>query len=152
VWKIGGSGTSHDGAPTYTFVNDPRGGFVHEHDARLSTDGNTLTVYDNRTGRPGEVARAVQYELDANARHATLVWSHDAPAGVPSFGLGSVRSQPDGAYVVCWADHAPMMQEVDADGTVLFQITRGADVPSYRVVKEPLASFDRATLRADAGL
>ena len=152
LWKLGGSGRSKDLARTLQIIDDPTyGDIIHQHDARLSADGTLLTLYDNRTGHPGEVARAVAFALDLNANQARLTWSYAAPAGVPSFGLGSVRRQSDGATVIGWANHEPLMQEVDADGTTLLQFSRPADVPSYRAVKEPLASFDRATLRATAG-
>lgn len=151
VWKLGGS------APLTGTLLDVRGPSgtpatagqrpAAPHDARISPTG-TITVHDNHLGG---VARASEFEVDAAAGTATLIWQFTSPnAGGAT--LGSVRRQPDGATVIAWGEgHAPWLQEVDSDGTIDLEI----DLPSpeliYRGIKVPAATWTRAELRSAAG-
>ena len=117
------------------------------HDARVLANGN-VTLHDNHVGG---VARAGEYVIDVNAGTATLVWQHLSrnPTGAT---LGSVRRQADGSTVIGWGEgRTPWLEEVGPDGRTTFEIDVTSGENFYRVVKVPLATFDRATLRALAG-
>jgi hypothetical protein len=149
VWRLGGN------ASTFSFPDDPYGGPARQHDARLASDGATLSLVDNRTDRAGETARAVVYGLDTVHHTATLVFSKDFTAPLTgetwSGGLGSLRRQPDGHVVVGWGDQTmPQLTEYDASGTPVLGVDM-IEAWSYRAVKEPPSAFDRQELRASAG-
>ncbi len=159
VWKVGGTTTTKDtavGAKVLAVTNDPRGGPARQHSATITSSGNLL-LFDNRTPftAPGSPsigpARAVEYALDLAAGTATLVWHLDNPTGRDAFGLGSVHRFEDGDTLVNWGPIQPVMVQYDAANAVQWQITQPTGGIGYRVVKEPPASFDRATLRALAG-
>jgi len=141
-------------ASNITF-NDPpfTDGFARPHDAHFLPNGNLL-VFDNRT--PGVHtpitgnARAVEYRIDGTV--LTRVADRDVPGNGVSFGLGSARRLADGGLVVNWGGIAnPAFGEYGADGVERLQVSIGGGRLPYRVVKEPLATFDLAELRATAG-
>ena len=72
----------------------------------------------HRRPSPGKM-RAVEYVLDPVAHTATFVWQRpiDGPcsnAACKSFGIGSVRRQPDGNTVIAWGgESSPAFTEVD---------------------------------------
>jgi hypothetical protein len=149
LWRLGGNASS------FVFLDDPYAGPARPHDARLSADGTTLTLVDNRTERTGENARVAFYRLDVANQTARLIWW--APFVAPltgeawSSGLGSARAHADGHVVVGWGDQtSPQLTEYDA-GRRPVLVVETPDSWGYRVVKEPASSFDRATLRATAG-
>jgi hypothetical protein len=159
VWKVGGLATTKDaavGAKVLAVTNDPRGGPARQHSATITSNGN-LVLFDNRTPftAPGSpsigAARVVEYALDLVANTATLVWRFDNPTGRDAFGLGGVQRLVDGDTLVDWGPIQPVMVQYDAANAVQWQISQPTGGIGYRVVKEPPASFDRATLRALAG-
>ena len=91
-------------APRLNIVNDPLGGPLRMHDARL--DGDVLTMHDNRTSS-GQPSRFVEYRIDTSDPDssmwtATLLRQIDAPFGNTSGSLGSARAADDGSVVVGW--------------------------------------------------
>ena len=119
------------------------------HDARLN--GDVLTVFDNRTAM-GQPARAVAYRIDAVAGTATMLWQIQNPTGLSSPGLGVNRVGPDGSVLVDWGGGLqPMFQEFTAAGVPMMTIAQVGGGASYRIVKEPSASFNATQLRATAG-
>ena len=153
-WVLGGMQDLLVRSQRVDVVNDPLGGILRPHDARL--DGNLLTIFDNRTDttQPG---RAVTYELNAGATTATLVRQIRQPDGLPSPAQGSHRVAEDGSALISWGRLIPNFQEYDAFNELMLSITQldpSNDLPdgfAYRIVKEPSASFDRTELRAAAG-
>jgi hypothetical protein len=141
------------GAPRLEIVGDPWGGPRRQHDARLEAVGGTLllTVYDNRTGMVGQTARVVVYEIDEVALTATMVREIRNPGGAISGALGSARLADDGSVLVNWGQLQPMFQEFDASNELQLSITQEPARSTYRIVKYPPSSFDRATLRVNAG-
>ena len=151
VWKLGGSPNVKDGATSLSIVGDPLGGPKGMHDARLQADGS-LTLFDNQLGTP-QATRAVRYSLDAGggaaATAATLVRSYARPDGANIGTMGSVRSTAEGNLVIGWGAGLPLVTEVDAGNRVVLQID-GPAGGSYRSVREPSASFNRAVLRSSS--
>jgi hypothetical protein len=91
--------------------------------------------------------RAAEYAIDANAHTATFVWQRpiDGPCSTPtckSFGLGSVRRQPDGNTVIAWGgESSPAFTEVDPAGNALLQVSLPVANLTYRVVKVPATAL-----------
>jgi Arylsulfotransferase (ASST) len=159
IWKVGGTPTTKDtavGAKILTVLNDPLGGPARQHSATITPTGNLL-LYDNRTPftAPGSPsigpARAAEYQLDLTANTARLVWRLDQSTGRSAFGLGSVIRFTDGDTLIHWGVIQPLMIQVDAASNLQWQIFQPTGGYGYRVAKEPVASFDRSTLRALAG-
>jgi outer membrane protein assembly factor BamB len=70
LWRLGVDGD---------FEMDPADYFYHQHSPELQPDGNIL-LFDNGTARPkvhgGEYSRALELEVDEEARTARAVWSY----------------------------------------------------------------------------
>jgi|GEM_PF-2180949 len=128
-------------------IGDPLGGPRRPHDARL--DGDILTLFDNQTATTDQ-ARAVAYEIDAEAGTATLLWQIAEPFGRVSNGLGSIRVNPDGSRLINWGGLQPMFNEFDADGELLLSIGAASSSQAYRVVKYEPSAFDIDELRDGA--
>ncbi len=157
LWKIGGyTSTNHDGAIYFPVLGDPLGTFSLAHDIRL-IDGNHLTMFDNRANAAtaGKM-RAVEYSIDAAAHTVNFVWQRpiDGPCTNPackSFGLGSVRRQPDGNTVIAWGGEPnPAFSEVDPDGVSLLDVSLPGGSLTYRVVKVPATALDLNELHQTA--
>ncbi len=146
-WILG-SGSTNPAA--LTIIGDPLGGPLRPHDARLN--GDVLTLFDNRHANGlGQAARAVAYRIDDVANTATMLWQIANPTGQSSFGLGSTRVAADGDVLVAWGGLQPLFQEFTSSGDPLMTITQEGGGNSYRIVKEPPASFDINVLRSNAG-
>ncbi len=146
VWKLSGNAPTEVGAQHLTLVGDPSGGTRRQHDARILPNGN-ITVFDNETGRTTETARAVQYAINTSAGTATMVREWRSQSG-PSAAMGGTRLQSDGSIVICWGSSPPLFTEIDQFGSVLLNVAQLPTGAGYRIVKEPLSSFNAATLRA----
>jgi Arylsulfotransferase (ASST) len=154
AWKLGGTATTHDsgaGAKVLAITDDPRGGPKRQHSATMLPNGNVL-LFDNRTSLGVSIgpARAAEYALDLTGNTAKLIWHLDHPTGQGAFGLGSVSRLGDSDTLINWGPLQPTIVEYDAANVAQLTINEPNGI-GYRVVKEPPASFDRATLRANAG-
>jgi hypothetical protein len=148
LWKIGGyTATNPDGATHFDVLGDPLGTFSLAHDVRLIS-GDHLTMFDNRANATTAGAmRAVEYAIDATAHTIAFVWQRpiDPPCSnalCKSFGLGSVRRQPDGNTVIAWGGESdPAFTEVDPVGKALLQVSLPVANLTYRVVKVPQSAL-----------
>ena len=83
-----------------------------------------------------------------------FVWERpvDKPcnnAACKSFGLGSVRRQPDGNTVIAWGgEWAPAFSEVDPDGVSLLDVSLPGGSLTYRVVKVPAVALNLDAMHA----
>ena len=147
VWKLGGTAANHDNAPSLQVLNDPLGGPKRQHDARLLADGS-ISLFDNHFDGTA-ASRAAVYAIDTVAHTATLARSYARPDGAEVGTMGSTQLTADGHLVIGWGQNAPLMTEVDSNNKLVLELS-GPDGGSYRAVKEPLASFDRAVLRSSS--
>ncbi len=146
VWKLSGNAPTESGAQHLRLVGDPFGGTRRQHDARILPNGN-ITLFDNQSARTVEGARAVQYAINTSAGTATMVREWRYQPG-PSIGMGSARLQSDRSIVICSGLSPPLFSEIDAFGSILLSVEQLPWAVGYRAVKEPLSSFNAATLRA----
>jgi hypothetical protein len=126
-WKLGGTTTDE----SLTVLDDPLGDHPlgGQHDARLLPDG-TLTLHENGTylGRP---PRLVRYQLDLDARTATLIEQITDPEITSSFCCGGTRRLPGGDWVASWGSTG-LVAEYAADGSPLLRLNFPGGVFSYR--------------------
>jgi hypothetical protein len=142
LWKLGGTTTPE----SLTIVGDPLAGedFGGQHDARLSPDGRTLTLFDNGTRRD-RPPRALRYTIDPVARTATLVQS--VTEAVPeTFCCGSARLLPGGHWVTSWGDRS-LLTEADSSGARIFALRFAGARSTYRAEPVLPGTLPRSALR-----
>jgi hypothetical protein len=114
IWRLGGRRNQ------FTFQGTSVPAFARQHSARAYASSGLLLL-DN-VGDPTE-SRAERYVLDEVAHTAQLVESHGA--GVVTLIGGSVQDLPNGRMLVSFGT-AGRVQEFDATGRVVWEITEGA--------------------------
>jgi outer membrane protein assembly factor BamB len=127
MWRFGGKDARHH---DFEIINDPLGGFSHQHCARW-LGNNHILLFDNGNYHSPGMSRAVEYELDEENMTATLVWSYEDGSTWTRF-MGSVQRLPDGNTVICWGNHNNVITEVRPDGTKAFEISIPSDMYTYR--------------------
>ena len=80
-------------------AGDPRGGFSHQHSARIF--GDEIWLFDNGN-RYKRASRVAVYKLDASSGAASFVREFVEPNGEARSARGSVQVLPDGAVLVGW--------------------------------------------------
>jgi hypothetical protein len=119
VWKLGGSPRPE----SLQLMNDPHGGIIGQHDARLHADG-TVSIYDN--GKPGQAQgrppRAVRYLVNAGDKTATMTEQVSDGGVAESFCCGSARRLPFGNWVMGWGG-TPEVTENTPNGGRVFQLS-----------------------------
>ena len=132
MWRLGGR---YDPNNEFTFINDPLGGFSAQHHPVILPNGNLL-LFDNGTAHDPQVSRAVEYELDSDAKTATLVWSYSN--GQYAAGMGSVQRLENGNTVIGWgSSQGVAVSEVTLAGDVVFELTLPPTEISYRAYRLP---------------
>ncbi len=150
LWKLGGNAPTSPTTKDLTPIGDIYGGPHAQHDARLLPNGH-LSMFDDESGHPDRTARGIEYALDLNAGTATVVWQYFNPTGNHSNAMGSTRRYADGSTVIGWGLLNELFDDIGPwDNRTLYLVQKPLGI-GYRVIKEPLSSFDAATLRANAG-
>ena len=120
-------------------VGDPRGGFSHQHYARIV--GNRLFVFDNGNLFPDLPSRAVVYQLDSQPANR-MVFEFPEPNGKQRYSLGSVQLLKDDQLLIGWGAVNEMDMDKPqravsivnmADGKEVFSIDMAPSWLSYRV-------------------
>jgi hypothetical protein len=153
LWRLGGPHSD------FSFVNDPLNGFSCQHDIRV-VGHRRYTVFDNGNDHHPPVSRAVEYELDPNARTATLVWEYRAVPDRYAYHQGNAQRLSNGNTLINFVlAEYPKVTEVNRDGEIEFEmdfVHRGTI--AYRVFRFPWTGlverpylvveshFDRVTL------
>lgn len=121
MWRLGGKNSD------FSFINDPQGGFSHQHSVSQLDNGHIL-VYDNGNLHSPPQTRVVEYELDEENMTATLVWSYQMDDRF-TFATGSVQRLPNGHTLIGWGTEfvgmsstTPRITEVDENGEVVMNI------------------------------
>lgn len=153
-WYIGAESVA-GAADRLAVLDDPLGGPLRTHDARM--DGDVLTLHDNRSGS-GQPSRAVAYRIDTSAVDpadwtATMLWQIEHPEGRNNPSLGGVQVTDDGTVLVGWGQVDPLFTEhAVVGGAELMRWSRvDSTMTAYRIVKYPIDTFDPAALRDAAG-
>lgn len=128
-WRVGGL------YGEYEFVNDPWDGFSKQHAAHVLPNGNLL-LYDNGTDVEPKESRAVEYELDHDAKTATLVWEYRHSPPLYTAFVGYVHRLANGNTWVAFSFGGRVV-EVEPDGDVVWEgqlEVAGQNALAYRVV------------------
>jgi hypothetical protein len=142
LWKLGGKHT-----PQSLKIENDRyhpHDFGGQHDARLSDDGRTLTLYDNATKR-SRPARALAFKLDLQHRRARLVQDVRFPRVGRSICCGSARLLPGGHWVIDWGNTS-WVTELKRSGDPVIRIHFESGLASYRAIPIRRADLSRAAL------
>jgi hypothetical protein len=114
LWKLGGS----DG--NFTFLDDPLQGFSLQHGIRELANGNLL-LFDNGASHDPPQSRAVEYQLDLNARTARMVWQYDANPALFAFAMGFAQRLQNGNTLVTYGI-LPYVHEVNRAGELQWSL------------------------------
>lgn len=135
-WMLGGKFSR---ATPNRPVGDPRGGFSHQHYARIV--GNRLWVFDNGNLFPDLPSRAVAYQLNSDPPNR-LVFEFKEPNGKQRYSLGSVQPLANHQLLIGWGavngpdlgapQRAVSIVDTD-DGKEVFSIDMAPGWISYRV-------------------
>ena len=134
VWRLGGRAKSNQ----FTILGDPRG-FSHQHHARIQPDGH-LTLFDNGNDVVPNQSRALEYELDENAKTAKLVCEYHHTPNLYGGALGDVQKLTGGGTMICWGATAANVKfsELDAAGHVVYDAGFAPNTyNTYRALKGP---------------
>lgn len=132
IWRLGGGKNSD-----FVFVNDPLNGFRNQH-AISATDPNRYLLFDNGDLHSPQVSRGVEYELDLEAKTATVVWQYPDPAtrDVYSHYMGNTQRLPNGNTLINWAvGGLPKLSEIRPDGSKALELNWVDRREAYRVWK-----------------
>ena len=135
MWRLGGKHNQ------FQFVNCPIP-FYGQHDIKALPNGH-YTLFDNGENIKSHNARALEFELDAVKKIATLKWSYTFDENTSSDGRGNVQRLEDGNTLVNIG--TPSIGDicfvvVNPAGKKLFQVNTP---PSkfYRVIYYPTLPF-----------
>jgi len=142
IWRLGSGQHPDDPNPDpypdkrLSMLNDPLSEFNVQHDIRVVGE-NHYTVFDNHHLDSMPNSRAVEYEVDPNARTATMVWEYYG--GYDSYHMGSAQRLPNGNTLINWViTSAPKVTEVEPDGTKVYEMNWSArNSKSYRTFRFP---------------
>jgi len=130
LWRFGGRHNQ------FQIVDDPRRGFLGQHNVQVLENGHLLMLDDHFRGVPTP-ARAVEYSLDTQSMIARMVWQYQ-PSAVISPIMGSAQRLPNGATLVGFGA-AGRVDEVAGDGSLVWSATLSSDnaasIPFYRAVR-----------------
>jgi len=140
MWELGGDHS------TFTFVNDPLGGFSGQHTARVLPNGHLL-IFDNGWTHSPQASRAVEYVLDPARMTATMVWQYSASPAIFNDFTGSAQRLENGNTIVAFTRKG-IVDEVRPDGRLLSRATLesapGKIATPYRVTRiKSLYSYAR---------
>lgn len=118
IWKLGGTGTER----SLEVLGDRAGGnpLGAQHDVRVQPNG-TITVFDNRTGLPDGVPRALRFRIDERAGTAKLVETITDRRVTSAFCCGSARRLPSKEWLVSWGNTG-IVGAYDRDGRVIYRL------------------------------
>lgn len=138
IWRMGGKNNQ------FTFQNESQEHaplyFMFQHEIRRLRNGN-ITMFDGGDTERRRYSRAVEYELDEDAKTVTKVWEYRKDPDIFSPNMGSVQRLANGNTVIGWglasmSPGQPMITEVDPDGNVVAELSFDKPLTtSYRAMK-----------------
>ncbi|MCS6917515.1 MAG: arylsulfotransferase family protein [Chitinophagales bacterium] len=143
IWHWGGKGSTYSDIQN---VNDPDGGFSHQHHVQRLPNGNIL-LFDNGNLHTPPISKPKEYVLDETNLKATCIWFFQHPL-VNGFNMytknqGSVMRLANGntfiGYGLPNVQGLPNAVEIDANKNVVWSFRfKDSTEYSYRVYKADL--------------
>ena len=98
VWALGGKNSRFT---ANRVIDDPIGGFSHQHDARVFKD--KLYLFDNSNMEPDVPSRVVVYTFDLrDARRSKFLYEYLEPEGRRRLTMGSVQPLDNDRILIGW--------------------------------------------------
>jgi hypothetical protein len=131
IWRMGGQHNE------FKFLNDTLG-FSHQHAVRRTAAG-TITLFDNGNYHPVPNSRALEYNVDEQAKTCELVWQYHHVPEIQTAAMGNVERLSNGNTMVSWglATSSPALTEVNPDGSLAYELTISTPNSSYRAFRFP---------------
>ncbi len=136
MWRFGGSYCKNN---QFTFLNDDVNGFKgfsHQHSVAVLSNGNLL-LFDNGTLKSPQYSRAVEYQLDEEAKTAYKVWERRRTPDLYTSTMGNAERLPNGNTIINWVK--TLVEEVKPNNEVAFEYSYKCDNITesviYRVYK-----------------
>jgi hypothetical protein len=140
LWYWGGVGASHS---DFVTLNDPDGGFSHQHHVQRLSNGNII-LFDNGNLHVPQVSKPKEYTLDEVNMVATNVWYYTHPQ-VNGFNMytknqGSVTRFENGNTLIGYGlpniQGLPNGAEIDAGGNIVWEFRfKDSTEYTYRLYK-----------------
>jgi Arylsulfotransferase (ASST)/Bacterial Ig-like domain len=127
MWRLGGKNNQFT-------IHDTEAPFALQHDLRRLPNGN-LTFFDNHG--LGPFSRAVEYQIDENAKVVTNTWQYHNSPDDYALAMGNTQRLPDGHTLIGWGFGHPNVTEVLTDGTKVFEMAFDPHYQSYRTFRFP---------------
>lgn len=128
IWRFGGKNNQ------FTFTNDTLK-FSHQHSVRRLQNGNIL-LFDNGNYHSPAFSRAVEYELNEDAKTATLIWEYRHSPSIYAYAMGSVQRLKNGNTLIGWGSASTTLTEVTPGGTVAYELSLPYGQMSYRAFRD----------------
>lgn len=128
IWRMGGKNNQ------FTFDNDTLG-FSHQHYVRRLANGNIM-LFDNGNYHSPSFSRAVEYNIDENAKTAHLVWQFRHTPSIYAFAMGSAQRLSNGNTLIGWGSASTALTEVTSSGEVVYELTLPTQQMSYRAYRD----------------
>ena len=142
IWRWGGKHNE------FEFIDDF--GFSHQHAIRRLPNGH-YTMFDNGNFHPVHASRAVEYELDQEARTARAVWQYANGTETYGFAMGNVQRLENGNTLVSFGTGKPDVIEVAPDGSKVLEMSLPAGIFSYRVSRATWGPEETQPIAVEAG-
>lgn len=138
IWRLGGKQNQ------FTFTND--NGFSAQHDIRRLINGN-ITLFDNGNRNTPQASRAVEYQINENAREVTRVWQYPDPIDESLYApfMGNIQRLDNGHSMIGWGA-IPKISEVQPDGTKTLEFELSG--LTYRAFRYEWEGYPTETPRA----
>ena len=142
MWRLGGTKSKNN---QFSWLNDTFDGFVgfsHQHTVTRTSAG-TILMFDNGNLKPEpQRSRAVEYEVDENAKTVKRVFEFRPTPDIYSNTMGSAQELENGSILIGYgsATSSVIAHEVSRDGVVQVKLENPAvnGFTPYRVLKQAM--------------
>jgi hypothetical protein len=141
AWILGGK------LNEFTFINEHASNaptyFSYQHNIDVLPNGN-ITLFDNGTQHSPSYSRGVEYQLNEDAKTATMVWEYRHSPDMYADAMGSVQRLANGNTLIGWgnksADGTAVCTEVHPDNSIALELFLPKGQFCYRAYKYPWVS------------
>lgn len=143
LWRMGGKNNQ------FKFVGDPDG-YSHQHAIRRLANGH-LILFDNGNFHTPQYSRAVEYQVDEDAKIVQLAWQYRNNPDTYGLAMGFAQRLDDGCTLVSWGLTSPALTQVAPDGTKVLEMNLPPGSWTYRSFRESWLGDTTSVLDAPRG-